>query len=96
VVKQTLLKIMTEQERNMEITIFIGMCKMVSDNSTMLIGEFKQEKKHRFNTMVSSVDNFIKCIENDLSDYNKETLLILAESLNDGIVSLRKELQEAV
>jgi len=86
---------MTPQDKKLEITIFLGMCKMLSAQSTQLIGEFRQEKKLRFNTAISAVDNLISCIEKDLSEYNKTTLDIIGEAMSDGIQSLRKELQEA-
>lgn len=86
---------MTEQERKLEIIIFIGMCKSLSDNSTFLINEFRHSKKQKFNHAIRAVDLFLKEFENELSEYNKETLVVLAEAMNDGICNLRKELREA-
>lgn len=86
---------MTTEERKHEILIFISMAKMLSDQSTMLIGEFKLEKKYRFNLAMNALDALIKSIETDINEYNKETLQILADSMNDGIANLRKELKEA-
>lgn len=87
---------MTKEEKKLEITIFLGMCKMLSAQSTTLIGEFRLEKKQQFNRTISAVDNLISCIEKDLSEYNKTTLELIGEAMSDGIQSLRKELQEAV
>lgn len=86
---------MTKQEKDHEILIFLCIAKLFSDTSTILIGELRHDKKQRFNQAVQSVDAFIKCIEADVNDYNKETLQILADSMNDGITNLRKELKEA-
>ncbi len=87
---------MTREEKKLEITIFLGMCKMLSAQSTQLQNEFKQEKKLRFNLAMKSLDNLIECIENDLSEYNKTTLEIIGDAMIDGIQLLRKELQKAV
>lgn len=80
------------KEHQANVLIMVSLIKVLSDNSTFLIGELHKDKKHWFNTLVNSSDNFIKLVENDLSDHNKETLLILTESINDGIVNLKKDL----
>lgn len=87
---------MTSEEKKLEITIFLGMCKMLSAQGTTLIGEFKMDKKFRYNLAMKSLDNLIEAIEKDLSEYNKETLELIGEAMSDGIQLLRKELQEAV
>lgn len=76
-------------EKEIDILILIGIAKLFSEQSTRLIGELNQEKKQWFNNSVKAVDNFMRLIENDLNDHNKQTLLILTESLNDGIQDLR-------
>lgn len=75
--------------------ILMGVAKLFSDQSTYLIGTFNREKKQSFNRAVKAVDDLVREIEKDLCDYNKETLLVLTESLNDGITDLRKQLTEA-
>lgn len=76
-------------EKEIDILLLIGIAKLFSEQSTRLIGELNQEKKQWFNTSVNAVDNFMRLIENDLNDHNKKTLLVLTESLNDGIQDLR-------
>lgn len=76
-------------EKEIDILILIGIAKLFSEQSTRLIGELNQEKKQWFNNSVKAVDNFMRLIENDLNDHNKKTLLVLTESLNDGIQDLR-------
>ncbi len=87
---------MTPSEKKLEITLFLGMCKMLSSQSTQLQNEFKQDKKQQFNRTVCAVDNLISCIEKDISDYNKETLDIIGVAMSDGIQQLRKELVDAM
>jgi len=76
-------------EKEIDILLLIGIAKLFSEQSTRLIGELNQQKKQWFNTSVNAIDNFMRLIENDLNDHNKKTLLILTESLNDGIQDLR-------
>lgn len=76
-------------EKEIDILLLIGIAKLFSEQSTRLIGELNQEKKQWFNNSVKAVDNFMRLIENDLNDHNKKTLLVLTESLNDGIQDLR-------
>lgn len=83
-------------EKEINILILIGISKLLSEQSTFLIKEFSREKKQWFNTSINAIDNFVNLIENDLNEYNKKTLLILTESLNDGIQNLRKELLQTV
>lgn len=79
-------------EKEIDILILIGIAKLFSEQSTFLINELNREKKQWFNNSVNAIDNFIRLIENDLNDHNKKTLLILTESLNDGIQDLRNVL----
>lgn len=79
-------------EKEIDILILIGIAKLFSEQSTFLINELSREKKQWFNNSVNAIDNFIRLIENDLNDHNKKTLLILTESLNDGIQDLRNVL----
>jgi hypothetical protein len=77
-------------EKEIDVLLLIGIAKLFSEQSTFLIGELSHEKKQWFNNSVKAVDNFMRLIENDLNDHNKKTLLILTESLNEGIQDLRK------
>lgn len=86
---------MTEQDKKLEITIFLCIAKMFSEHSTILTGELRHQKKQKFNLAVASVDTFLKEFEGSLNDYNKETLQILTDSMHDGIANLRKQIKEA-
>jgi len=83
-------------EKQIDIIILIGIAKLLSDQSTYLIGEFSRDKKQSFNMAVRAVDSLVRDIEKDLCDHNKKTLLVLTESLNDGVHDLRKQLIQAV
>lgn len=82
--------------KQIDRVVLIGIAKLFSDQSTYLIGEFNREKKQSFNRAVKAVDDLVREIENDLCDYNKQTLLLLTESLNDGVTELRNNLIQAV
>jgi len=81
-------------EKEMNVLLLLGTAKLFSEQSTFLIGELSHEKKQWFNNSVKAIDNFMRLIEKDLSDHNKQTLLILIESLNNGMHTLRNELLE--
>lgn len=81
--------------KQIDRVVLVGIAKLFSDQSTYLIGEFSREKKQSFNRAVKAVDDLVREIERDLCDYNKQTLLLLTESLNDGITELRNTLIEA-
>lgn len=81
--------------KQIDRVILVSVAKLFSDQSTFLIGDFNREKKQSFNRAVKAVDDLVRHIESDICDYNKETLLLLTESLNDGIQDLRKQLIEA-
>jgi hypothetical protein len=83
------------RENQYNVLILIAIGKLFSDQSTFLINELRHEKKQKFNLAVKSIDMFIKEIETGLGDFNKETLQILTDSLNDGISDLRKQLIES-
>jgi hypothetical protein len=81
-------------DKSINILILVGIAKLLSEQSTFLIGEFRHERKQQFNNAIKAVDLMLKTIESGLDDFDKETLLILTESLNDGIEDLRKQLKQ--
>ena len=80
-------------EKSINILLLVGIAKLLSEQSTFLIGEFSHETKQQFNQAIKAVDLMLKTIEAGLDEFDKETLLILTESLNDGIEDLRKQLK---
>lgn len=81
-------------DKSINILLLVGIAKLLSEQSTFLIGEFSHETKQQFNLTIKSVDLMLKKIESGLCEFDKETLLILTESLNDGIEDLRKQLKQ--
>jgi hypothetical protein len=84
-----------ERTKQIDILILLGIAKLLSEQSTFLIGEFKRETKQQFNLTIKQVDQLIKSIESGLNDHNRETLQILTDALNDGVADLRKNLNNA-
>ena len=80
------------KEHQANVLINLAVLKLFSDQSTYLLGELHKEKKQWFTTTVNSADNFIKLVENGLSEHNKETLQILTDELNNGITNLKNDL----
>ena len=83
---------MNPKQLQLETLLFVAMAKMLSEQSTVLIGELQRETKMRFNNVVKPAEVFIKHVESTISEFDKETLTILTDSLHDGIAGLRKEL----
>ena len=80
------------KEHQANVIINLAVLKLFSDQSTYLLGELHKEKKQWFTTTVNAADNFIKLVENGLSEHNKETLQILTDELNNGITNLKNDL----
>ncbi|RTK94662.1 MAG: hypothetical protein EKK64_07920 [Neisseriaceae bacterium] len=82
-----------EKEHQLNILITIALLKVFSnDYSAYLIGELHKEKKHWFNSTVNASNNFIKEIESDLSEANKEMLQDLNDDILNGLINLKKDL----
>lgn len=75
-----------------EKVILVALAKLFSEQSVFVIGELKQQTKMRFNIAVSAVDSFIKQVEGNLSDEDKQTLIEITDALHDGMSKLRNEL----
>ena len=80
------------KEHQANVIINLAVLKLFSDQSTYLLGELNKEEKQWFTTTVNAADNFIKLVENGLSEHNKETLQILTDELNNGITNLKNDL----
>lgn len=83
---------MAPKELQTEKLLLLGVAKLYSEQSTFLLGELKQQVKMRFNIANNSIDAFINEIEKGLNEYDRETLALLTEALNDGMTNLRKQL----
>jgi len=80
------------KEHQANLLIALGTIKLFSEQSTFLIGELSKEKAHWFNISVKAADNFLKEVEKDLDDHNKETLEVMVVELNNGMIGFKNDL----
>jgi len=87
---------MTASEKQIEMLLFVAMCKMLAEQSTRMIGEIDREAKMYFNNVVKPAEMLTRLVEKDLNEYDLKTLEILTDSFHDGIAGLRKELFDSI
>lgn len=85
---------MTSEQRQLEIIMLISISKLLSDQSTHLLGELNHDLKHDFNVMVKSTDRFIARCEKLLSTENNLCLQEITDALNNKVTNIRTEIAE--
>jgi len=74
-----------------EKQLLVALFKLCSDQSTMIIGELKQQQKMRFNIAVNAIDSFVNEIEGKMNDTDKEDMQGLTDALNEFIADVRTQ-----
>ncbi len=78
---------------NQEKVILVELAKLLTEQSTYLLGELKQRPKMRYSNMVTATDAFVKEIEDSLSTDDKDHLQAITDALHDGMTDLRTDLK---
>lgn len=84
----TTSKLNIEQEK----VILVALAKLLSEQSTYVIGELRPRPKMKFNDMIIAVDAFIKELEGSLCEENIEALSEITDALHEGMSKLRTDL----
>lgn len=74
--------------------LLVAIGKLYSAQSTYMIGEYKQQNKMNFNHSISAIDTFVKSIEAKLTIDEMEFLESISDSLMDGIIELKKNVEK--
>ena len=86
---------MTKQDQ-INALITLSIAKLLSEQATYLIGILPPKKRESFEVMLKKSDKFIQAMEKGMDEYSRETLVIMTDSMHDGIANLRSELHGAV
>ena len=73
--------------------ILVAIGKLYSEQSTYMIGEYKQKNKMNFNHSVNAIDTFVKGCEINLTDPEKEFLQEITDCMLNGLIEMKNELK---